>query len=158
MEGSPEKTGKASLAPRMSLNDGSSSVTGGKCCPGRSGGDEGGYRTLREAAVDGQRHPWEGREVQVTQTRVDGDWELERTTEELRRCRRRQGWEEDSLATSYKAVPNHSVPSRRQAPWNVLKGVENLSLSKTRTQMFIAALLIIAQNRSNQNYRSQVNG
>ncbi|CAI9178956.1 unnamed protein product [Rangifer tarandus platyrhynchus] len=90
-EGSPEKTGKVSLGPGDDLNDGSSSVMGCKCCPGRSGGDEGGHRTLREAAVDGQRHPREGREVQVTQTWVDSDWELERTTEELRRCRRRQG-------------------------------------------------------------------
>nr|CAI9712115.1 unnamed protein product [Rangifer tarandus platyrhynchus] len=67
-EGSPEKTGKVSLSPGDDLNDGSSSVMGCKCCPGRSGGDEGGHRTLREAAVDGQRHPREGREVQRSST------------------------------------------------------------------------------------------
>ena len=73
----------------MNLNEGSSSMMGCKCRPGRSGGDEEGHGTLSEAEVDGQQRPREGREVRVMQTRVDGDWELERSTEGFRRCRRK---------------------------------------------------------------------
>ena len=88
-EGSPEKTGKVSLVPEDELERGKLFHDGCKCRPGRSGGDEEGHGTLSEAEVDGQQRPREGREVRVMQTRVDGDWELERSTEGFRRCRRK---------------------------------------------------------------------
>ena len=85
-EGSPEKTGKMSLVPEDELFHDGLQVLSWQERRGRertrnSEQSQGG----RPAAASG------GREVQVTQTRVDGDWEHERNTEGFWRCGRKAG-------------------------------------------------------------------
>ena len=52
---------------------------------------------------------------------------------------------EDRLEVSYKTKYTLTIWSRNPIPWYLSKGAENLCPHKTHTQMFIAALFLIAK-------------